>query len=708
MPTNSMNDVMQELNAQAQSNRSQTSPTQSEAGGLVRPVFMNEDILGDQREEIIGYLCSEITDVRDGSDRKELEQKWDKWRKQRLAVPESAVRETPWIRSSNVVPPLTMQKVQTVFAKLVAAFAVKKPPVAVEEVDPKDYDAAQALEKFFKGLAENRYGLDVQRNFKQIAYNVVSLGTQVVKVPFKYDTWAFKRTRNGGTETVKYVRQQGPAIVPIRLEDFFTRPYWKDIQRAPWCGVRYRYFYHELKQMEGQGFFANVDGVLGQAITKYDDNRQAELERQGVGVGSLGQVQANQEFEVYECYCYWDLDGDGVPEDLILWVEPDSGTLLRSEYNPLSVRDIEVMTYLDNPESLYGIGICQMVEGPQETLTALQRMRLDGTQLAMLKMFLARTGSGIGPKDTLEPFKIMFVDDPLADFRPIEFPDISQGCIIGEQMAKEDADRVSGANDYMAGFNDKIVGSNATASGTQFLAGQANSILNSLLENVEQSMSTVYMLALYQCVANKELVDVSWLPEGDREAVQEILDMNVEDLPTKFRFSVRTTDINRTDESRKQNYVMAMQMYNQYFQASMQILGAKMNPQVGQNADIQELLNSTYVGLTGLTGKMLEFFDIGDPDDFLPFVDQIKVQLRAMDKVREEQVQAMKKELNNVGTGTTGGFGGIQSGFGQPGVGQGLSPVGGVQGPEQAGSPEGTNGPGQSPVGPGAGPQGIS
>jgi len=687
-----------------QSILSDTQPDQTGSSFGLGPAFQVSNVLGPKEEEVMGYLCSELVDVRDGADRKELEARWDKWRKQRLAIPDSGTRVTPWIKSSNVVPPLTMQKVQTVFAKLVAAFAVKKPPVAVQAVDPKDYDQGQSLERFFKGLAENRYGLDVSRKFKEIAYNVVSLGTQIIKVPFKYDSWAFKRTKNGGTETVRYVRQQGPSIVPIRLEDFFTRPYWKDLQRAPWCGVRYRYFYHELKQMEGQGFFTNVDKIMGQGLTRYDDNRQAELERQGVSVGSLGQAEANQEFEVYECYCFWDLDGDGVPEDLILWVEPDTGTLLRSEYNPLSIRDLEAMTYLENPESLYGIGICQMVEGPQETLTALQRMRLDGTQLAMLKMFLARRGAGIGPNEQLEPFKIMFVDDPIQDFRPIEFPDISQGCIIGEQMAKEDADRVSGANDYMAGFNDKIVGSNATAAGTQFLAGQANSILNSLLENVEQSMSTVYMLALYQCVANRDLVDLSWLPEGDQEAVREVLSMNVEDLPTKFRFSVRTTDINRTDESRKQNFVMAMQMYSQYFQQSMQVLGAMVNPQIGQNADIQELLKSTYVGLTSLTSKMLEFFDIGDPDDFLPFVEQIKVELRAVDKVREEQVQAMKKELNNAGSGGQGGFGGIGGGFGQGGGPEGLSPMGGAQGLGQAGPPAGPVGPGQMPGGPGAGP----
>lgn len=665
------------------------------------------DILGEEKDKIMSYICSEIIDVRDGMDRKELEANWDKWRRARLARPESERRKTPWIDAANVVPPLTMQKVQTIFAKLIAAFSVKKPPVSVQAISPEDSDVALALEKWFKGMAENRYGLDVKRKFKEIAYDLVSLGTQIVKVPFKTESWAFKRQTNGVTEEVKYIRHQGPEIIPIQLESFFTRPYWKDIQRAPWIAIQYRYFFHELKQMEGQGVFENVDALLGQEISSYDPNTESELRRMGIPANNLANVQANYQFEIYQAYVFWDADGDGIPEDIILWLEPNTGTLLRAEYNPLSVRDVEVITYLDNPISLYGIGICQMIEGPQAVLTSLQRMRLDGTQLSMLKMFIARRGCGIGPNEEFTPFKLLLVDDPSSDFVPINFPDISQGALLGEQMAKEDADRVTGANDYMAGFNDRIVGSNATASGTQFLAGQANSQLNSLLENVEMGMTNVYMYALYQCIANKDLVDLSWLSPSDQAAIRSVLELQVEQLPTKFRFQVRTTDINRTDESRKQNYVMAMQLYNQYFQGAMGILQMKINPQVGANPEIQELLNSAYVGMTSLTERMLEFFDIGDPQDFLPFVEQMKVQMRATDKVREEQVQAMKEALRGTTEGIGGAgptpqspLGGVFGGLGQAPGGAAMAPSGGAQGP---GSPFTAGGPNPTIAGPGQG-----
>lgn len=654
----------------------------------------------EDRAKFSEYICSELMDVM--NERKTLEDRWRKWRLQRRAKPEKAVRNSPWINASNVEPPLTAQKVLTIYSKLVGAFAVKKPPVEVKPMNLEDSDMAESIEKFFKIEAESRYGLDMQRKFNRIAYDLVSLGTQVVKVPFTVDQWSFKRQVAGGpVEQVTYLRHKGPEIVPVRLEDFFTRSYWKDVQRAPWVGVRYRFFKHELEQYEAQQMFQNIDQIINQPIESYDTNKIEALRTAGVDVGSL----KNEEYDLFECNVFWDVDGDGIPEDIVVWVEPKSGVILRSQFNPLSVRDYEVLTYIDDPDSLYGVGLCEMLEDLQEENTALHRMRLDGTQLSMLKIFLTRRGSGIDDKVPLEPFMVLPVDDPVNDFRAIDFPDITQGCIISEQMVKEAADRISGANDYMAGFNDTTVKSGATATGTTFLAGQGNALLNNLLANVEQAMTNVYVLVLYQAIANADLMDLSFLPAGDLAEMKQVLQLKIEDLPVKFKFFVRTTDINKTDESRKQGFLMVSQLYNQYVQQMLGLLQAKANPQTAQNAEIQELLNSAQVGQTMMMEKILEFFEVGNPDDFLPFVGQTKTMMSAADKLRNQQVLAMKEQLNGVGRTeqTQGGAGGqIPNAAGGIGVGQpgaaGVPPVAAPNAGGQAGAMPPAGG-----IGPGAG-----
>lgn len=645
------------------------------------------DVLGDEatKTSIVEYLGSEVVDVRDGNDRSELEERWKKWRRLRRGRPESAERSTPWTKSANVMPPLTAQKVNTIYSKEIGAFSAKKPPVQVDAMNITDVDKAESLQRFFKGLSESRNGLNMGQNLQRICYEQVSMGTQPVKVPFLIDQWAFKRVGEGGSEQVKYVRHQGPAVVPIRLEDFFTRPYWKDVQRAPWVAIRYRYFKHELEQQVAMGAFdpEAVETVIAAPLTKYDENLEASQETAGVDSSSMGKAVPNQEYEIYECYLFWDVDGDGTPEDLKIWFEPETKTILRSEYNPLSIRDIEVIIYQDDPDNLYGFGVCEMTETLQDEVTALHNMRLDGTQLAMLKMFRARRGAGITDVE-FSPLKIIEMDEPSSDLVPIDFMDVAPSCLSGEMVAREYADKVTGASDYMAGFNDKIVGSGASVGGTMFLAQQGNTILSGILQNAENSISNIYQIAFYQCVAHKDQLDLSFLSHEDQVNVMEVLSMNVEDIPTKFRFIVKATDISKTDESKKQGFLSMSQVYGQYIEKVLQLLQLKgqlgMDP--AATPEMLEFVNKAYIGSTEFVSKMLEYFDIGNPQDYVPFVEHLKMQQRVADEVRSEQVIAQKEVLRNAANG-------------EPIVaaGQGMGNAAGVGAGPQVAGPAGAAGP---------------
>lgn len=602
-----------------------------------------------QQAEVVSYISAEILDVRDGSERKELEARWQKWRRQRRAKPEQATRNSPWKNAANITPPLTAQKVNTIFAKMIAAFAFKKPPVTVEPSDPSMKEHAEALEHFFKGLVDNRNGLDLPRMFQVIFYEQVSMGTEPVKIPFLVEKWAFKRkdSMTGAVEQVTYTRRQGPAVQPIRLEDFFTRPYWKDVQRAPWIAIRYRYYRHELEQQVAMGAFdkAAVDTVLSMPVQSYDEGITSAQEMRGVSADSLGKIDKNQEFEIYECYVFWDIDGDGVSEDIKLWIHPETGALLRSEFNPLAMRDVEVLTYMNDPDVLYGVGVCEMTESLQDEVTTLHNMRLDGTALAMQKVWAARRGLGLKDEE-ISPLSVIEMDDPHQDLNVIAFPDVAPSCLNGEMVAREYADKITGANDYMAGFNDKVVGTSATVGGTMFLAQQANSILNSILQNTEIAISNIYQIILYQCMANKDLLDLSFLPPAEMALLQQVFSTNVEDIPTKFRFKVKATDITKTDESKKQAYLAMTQTYSMYVEKNIQLLG--MMQQVGalQNpAVMQDFLLSSFVGSTEFMKKMMEFFDVGNPDEYLPFIDDIRLKLQVTDKQKEQQVMMAKQQL---------------------------------------------------------------
>jgi len=681
----------------------QLGPTDAAANSAaVDGQLQLSDIITDEtvRTAISDYLCSEIKDIRDGEDRKGLEATWQNYRRIRRARVESATRTSPWKNSANMMPPLTAQKVNTIYAKEISAFANKKPPVDVEAMNSSEFDKAESIGRFFKGISESSSGLNMPKNQQVIFYEQVSLGTHFVKVPFLVDQWAFKRAGQAGEEQVTYVRHKGPAIQNIRLEDFFTRPYWKDIQRAPWIAVRYRYYQHELLQQGAVGIFnlENVQKILDRNITTYDDNQLASLTDANITVSELGKTDQNKEYDIFECYVFWDIDGDGIPEDVKFWVEVESGEILRTEYNPLSMRDIEPVIYFDDPDVLYGVGVCEMTASLQEEVTTLHNMRLDGTQLAMLKMFFARRGSGLANEE-LSPFKVLEMDDPMTDLRPVDFPDIAGSCLTGEMVAREYADKVTGASDYMAGFNDKTVGSGATLGGTTFLAQQANTILNSILQNAEISMTNIYTMAFYQCVAHKEQVDLSFLTPEDQANMMDVLSMNVEDIATKFRFIVKSTELDQTDEAKKQNYLAGSQMYAMYGQKAVELLQTITMAQTGApqqgippNPQLAELALRLYVGSTEFMRKTFEYFDVGDPGSYFPYVGDIALQLKVQDEQKKLAVQQQKEQMNNaqgfVGTGTQGQQA-IPTTTGVPTANANMGPAGPQGGPVNAVPPPG-------------------
>jgi hypothetical protein len=122
----------------------------------------------------------------------------------------------------------------------------------------------------------------------------------------------------------------------------------------------------------------------------------------------------------------------------------------------------------------------------------------------------------------------------------------------------------------------------------------------------------------------------------------------------------------------------------------MQQVGALQNPQL-----MADFAQSVFVGSTEFMKNMLEFFDVGDPEEYLPFVDDMKLQLQMMDRQKAAQVAVMKQQFlaqtnnNNaaapqttaasLGVGTNGPAVGGINGQGEVGIGAGPMPQGSPQ-----------------------------
>ncbi len=608
----------------------------------------------DQEQEIMEYLQTEIRDVEEGDERVEFLDRVNKWRRQREAQPEHKVKNYPWTNASNVTVPIAMTNANGIFALLKSSFSRKIPFWSVLVDDPKLTDQAQALEALLSALAESSNHMNIRKKNSNILYDLASLGTEFVKIPWTVKRMNFKRKNptTGAIETITKKVRNTPDLEPIRMEDFLTRPYWgPDIQRAPWISHKIHFMKHELLEREKSGIFKNVDLVLNGPSNEIDDNREKSLNRGGLDFNKTAEPSV---YDIYEVYFYWDVDGNGIEEDMVAWIDIVSGTFLRVEYNSLGIRPIVRMPYFERPDELYAIGTGWMVENLQDEIDALHNMRIDGTHISMLQMFVSRRGSGLGPNEEFRPLKHIIVDDPLADFQVVKFPDLGYGTLQAELLTKEYADRATGSADAMMGFESKSAGTRATSSGTQFLAQQGSRIFNAISESVEDAYSEIGQIVVFQIIKNKNLIigDLDKLVKPEHlEPLKEVLNMNVEDIPTTFKFKVETTQAEKTEDARRQSILTLFQLYSMGGEKLIQLAGVIFNPQMQLPPAAKEAAMKFYIGGTKMLDQIMEFFGEDERKTYLPYVKDLEFMTAAIENMKDQKLEMIKTQQREQGQG---------------------------------------------------------
>lgn len=615
-----------------------------------------DEVIPDEetRDEIITFLDSEIDDVI--NDRSENETQWETWRRHRMSRPESASKNYPWEGSSNICTPMTMQSTNTIFANVKGKFSSKKPFLMVSCNKEELKDSAQALERFMNVLFESKHHINIRRVNLTLLYELVSMGTEFVKVPWTVDKWQFKRDGS----VVDKVVYMGPEVIPVPIDDVFCKQHWHNLQKAPWYAVRTRYSEHSIRQLVNNGIFDSeaVELILSGPETDVPTINESILDITG-GSSQVDSESPTMEFDIYEVSIFWDVDDDGVPEDLKLWFHKETGTIIRAEFNELGVRDLIRIPYMNVPYNLYGAGVGWMLEQTQEEVDTLHNIRINSLHISSLQMFVTKQGSKLG-KIKFKPLMNLQVENPREDFIPIKFPDVSSNTLQAEELAKQEGRNAVGASDAMSGQPNMVAKSRVTASGEMLQVQRGSLIQESYIQNIEEGYAEIGMLVLYQLIYNSELTKNYLLPlmsPEDQELIRPILDMNVEDIPQIFYFDVQTTEMDLTEDAKRQKAMALQQMYDQYTQTILNY--GMMLPQVPPN--LQPTIMKFIVGQTEMMEKNLELFGEMRPEDFVLYVDDMKAMVGAFElqqRAQAEQLSARVGGNNGISSSPPGGMGG--------------------------------------------------
>lgn len=648
-------------------------------------------ILASEEDEknLMDYLLENVLDVLEGDVYEGMKQKASKWRRQREAVPEQESKSFPWENASNVAVPLAMMCTNGI-ASLVKSSLMERDPFwhVRSRGTLADDQSADALTQFLDAISDSPYHLDLKRQLGPMIYELVSIGTQFVEVPWVVDRWSFKKPSG---EVVDKIRSSSPKIISIPIENFLMLPYFDDVQRAPWCGVLTYLTEHELLQRQRLGVYENVEALLAGGPDGITEERTEILERMGIAVGTKDKSNI---YAVVQAYVFWDADGDGFPEDLKVTFHPETGTFLRVEFNTLGVRPIARLTYFDRPGELYGIGVGWIVERLQDEIDALHNMRIDGTMLSMLQMYVSSRGSNLAPEEEFRPLKHIQVDSAKEDFLPIKFPDIGPGTIQAEYVTKEYADRATGATDAMMGFESFAGSSRRTASGTMFLAQQNMRTLQPVIDSIEDSFGEVGRLVTFQLIRNKDFImdQIQMIQPTLQPALEEVfMNIELEDIPAAFRFGIKTTDLEKTEDAKKQSKLTLMQLYAQYGQQIFQLLPTIYGQQAQVPPEIKQIATKFFVGATNMMDDIFTFFGEERSDRYLPYVKDIEMMLGAIDMLKDQNIGGAAKNVRSQVTNASGArqtmgapAGTAQRPMGPPGD-TGMEGAGGENAPAPAG-----------------------
>lgn len=646
-------------------------------------------ILDEETASTLGaYLKAELENVE--SERSTREEQWADWRRMRLSQPESLSKSYPWPNASNVEVPTMQVKINAVFSMFNRAYSAKDPFWTATSDSETVRLGAEAFTKYLNYYAKNPYGLGLSKKRRQVLYDTITFGTQVVRVPWVTERRGFypeSTLASGSPEAKVMITHDGPAIVPVGIEDFFIHPYWDDIQRAPWYAIRHTLTLAELRQREADGTYEKIDDILKQALTELPKNKVESLERRGLSAQDLNSVDEFQMWVIYEIRCFWDYNGDGLLEDGILYFEPKSGIFLRSEYNPLPFRDHVVFRFLEIPGEFYGLGEGEILQYLQEEITSIHNRSNDSQTLSMIQMWKKLRGTPGFEDSDIYPGKVLSVDN-MNDIEPFAFPDMTSSAFMSESRAKAYADEASGASSPLSGIADPTLKSGAGLGSTMFLAQQSGDMLSSISDAIADAWSEVGLYIAIQFIANSTEPKAAPLNDEELEALRVVFNLPIEEIPSSLRFGVQVSDVSQTKDAQKQNYLTVMQLYKMYGDNGMQL--AQLLGQVQQQPELLmtaplRMAASLMVGSTDMMQKVLEFFGINNADDYLPSVEDLRAQMALIDDQINELAGGLNAERKQKTEGEQGipGVGGINPaamGGVLPSGGQGISPMGGPSG----------------------------
>lgn len=430
----------------------------------------------------------------------------------------------PWDGSSNLHLPISFTAVKSLHARfLQALFSIDPPFVAkarTEAFAERVRNVQEVMGYSLKEYSNHHQGVEAVAD--DWIWNWLTAGRGIVKQRWEKSYVKFvdveqavvmKTEQILNPETGTYEEVQTP--MPVAVE----RPVTKIKFEGPVA---------ELRQIEdvliigGNGDPDLADAVLDaypltasdlwtqvdcgvfdaeavEKIIKGGPNTAEALDTTGLKQDrafNAGKTNLNSEadldtYQIIESYIRIDLDGSGINTDVVVWVHPETGEMVRANYlhrlNRQGERPYAVIDYYRRANSENPVGLVEIMLPLAREMDAIHNMRVDFGTLATMPFGFYRPASSLeAEKIELQPGILIPLDNPQTD---VFFPNLGNRTSFGMQ---EEAglqtylERLTGVNDMVLGAMTGAQGATRTATGARALIGESSANLDVFLRRLHR------------------------------------------------------------------------------------------------------------------------------------------------------------------------------------------------------------------------------
>lgn len=523
----------------------------------------------------------------------------------------------------DVHVPVIATDIKAMHARLFQAVMGIQPPFSLKPLkavsekakqDKEDILAWTIREYANKGDGwENEIDLDLM--------NFVADGVAVTKQWWARDVRKFQDVRevNQRVEDGKlvgdeeeYERQEivydGPMMTAIPIEDVkIIGQKVQDIDEADMVIHDQFYTKSDVVKLSHQGFFEPdaVDMVIRREPTlsgdRTNDSRDIKEQQDLIdGIDTQDPLSGKPGYRVQECYLRYDIDDDGIDEELVVWREEVSGTIMRITYlervSPTGKRPFVLKKFIPVKGTWKGVGLAEMLYGINNLIDYMTNQRLDAASLQILPIFKHRASSGINPQEMrFAPGSSLPVDD-INDIAPLQVGGNLASGYKEEEIANQYKAKLSGITDLAFGSM-QSQGATRTATGTAALVSELNANLDIFIKRYQRG----YRKNLK--ILDRQVTEL--LPLGTIVRVQGVDDGKV----TFKEFNDREVLRFDTDFDLQANSVNSNKALER--ETSQLLLQTLSNPLFLQTGIV------TPENLYKITRNMLRKFDVQDIDSFI-------------------------------------------------------------------------------------------